>query len=361
MFSSGPHRTMSASNKRALLIHNNPYLENHLRTNRLPMKMLLNITPAILNEFDKSHWQREQTPLKICLNQMEEDLFDMFKQGPEQAFTMAQIVEMLKSSGAAVGKKDIINATSYGLGAVSGYASSSSMSLGSVNDLARELYSEAIEKFGKKTVHSKNTGHLSKMQSFLKGHPKYGQLMVQIRNLPKHLFLKLPKNSFVPANTLANNAVARHFRKQVALPLKKWGNSSKYVSSMAKQLNGRLSLFKGLGRHATWYVPAVIGLYNVYDAAPEVKVRTLFEEGFGIVGGAIGTYAGSALGGLIALTILGLGPFGLFVAVLICGSAGGIFGMELFKSGSAAVYDYGAQLDNGQIYHSPEQLLENIK
>ncbi len=171
MFSSGPYRTMSASNKRALLIHNNPYLENHLRTNRLPMKMLLNITPAILNEFDKSHWQREQTPLKICLNQMEEDLFDMFKQGPEQAVTMAQLVEMLKSSGAAVGKDDIIKAAGYGVAGVSGHATASSMSLNNVNGLTRELYSEAIEKFGKKWCIPKAPVTWPKCKASLKATP----------------------------------------------------------------------------------------------------------------------------------------------------------------------------------------------
>ncbi len=214
---------------------------------------------------------------------MEEDLLDMFKQGPEQAFIMAQLVEMLKSSGAAVDKDDVIYAANYGLAGVSGRATASSMSLSSVNGLARELYIEAIEKFGKKIVRSKSTSHLAKMQSLLKGHPKYGQLMVQIRNLSKHLLTRLPKDGFIPANTLTNNAVARHFRKQVALPLKKWGNSSKYISSMAKQLNGRLSLIKGIGRQATWYVPAILRFASVVTAPPELKMRTLFEEGFGII------------------------------------------------------------------------------
>jgi phage tail protein X len=54
MFSSGVHHAMPASSKRALLIHNNPYLENHLSTNRLPANMLLNITPAKLGEMEKT-------------------------------------------------------------------------------------------------------------------------------------------------------------------------------------------------------------------------------------------------------------------------------------------------------------------
>jgi hypothetical protein len=119
MFSTGPYRTMAASNKRALLIHNNPYLENHLGTNRPPLNMLLNITPAKLSEMEKHHWQIEQTPLKMSLDEMERQLRDMFEQsGPEPTWSMAQIVEQLKACGAAVGTDDVITAAAYGTAGV---------------------------------------------------------------------------------------------------------------------------------------------------------------------------------------------------------------------------------------------------
>jgi hypothetical protein len=82
----------------------------------------------------------------------------------------------------------------------------------------------------------------------------------------------------------------------------------------------------------------------------------LFEEGFGVVGGAIGTHAGAALGGIIALSILGLGPFGFFVAVFIFASAGGILGMEAFKWGGGKIYDASENL-GGRIYHSFDELV----
>jgi hypothetical protein len=153
---------------------------------------------------------------------------------------------------------------------------------------------------------------------------------------------------------------ARHFRKHISLPLKKWSNSSKYVGSMVKQLNGRVNMFKNIGRGATWYVPATLGVISAATAPPELRMRTLFEEGFGVIGGAAGTKAGM-IAGLGVIAILGIGPFGAFVAVFICASAGGIIGMELFKEGASAVYDYSAQFGNGQIYNSPGQLLEHIK
>jgi hypothetical protein len=133
MFSSGPHRTMAASSKRALLIHNNPYLENHLGTNRPPMNMLLNITPARLTEMEKNHWQIEQTPLKMSLDEMEKQLRDMLLEtGPEPTFSMTQIVEQLKSYGAAVGTDDVVRAAAYGTAGVSGHAAAGGMILNNV-------------------------------------------------------------------------------------------------------------------------------------------------------------------------------------------------------------------------------------
>lgn len=358
MFSSGPYRTMPASSKRALLLHNNPFLKNHLHTNRIPMNRLINITPAVLSEVEKKHWQLQRSPLKAMMDQMENETRDMFRQvGPEPAVTMAQIVEYLRSIGASVGADDVIKGAGYGLAGVSGHAAAGTMALGDVNGLMRELYSEALEKFGPKVVYSKNANHIAKMERFLKGHPKYAQLTRYIQKLPKHL---LSKGGIPTVSPRINGAVARHFRKHVSLPLKKWSNPTKYVGSVAKQLNGRLRVFKYVGKGATWYVPATLGLISASTAPPGMKMRRLFEEGFGVIGGAIGTKAGAALGGLIALTILGLGPFGFFVAVFIFASLGGILGMETFKKFGGGIYDYGVQFDGSRIYHSPEQLLEAI-
>ena len=129
----------------------------------------------------------------------------------------------------------------------------------------------------------------------------------------------------------------------------------RYLGPIARQLNGRINMFKALGRHATWYVPTVIGLYNVYDAPPEVKMRTLFEEGFGVVGRWAGTEFGYALGlGIVA--ILGLGPFGLFVTVFICATAGGIAGNEISKGIGGRIYDAGDRFGD-RIYHSLDDLI----
>jgi hypothetical protein len=101
------------------------------------------------------------------------------------------------------------------------------------------------------------------------------------------------------------------------------------MGPIAEELNGRVGPFRALGRHATWYVPAVIGLYNVYEAPRPMKMHALSEEGFGVVGGALGTQAGMTAGlGLAAMP--GLGPLGLFVTIFMCATAGGTAGNELF-------------------------------
>ena len=92
-------------------------------------------------------------------------------------------------------------------------------------------------------------------------------------------------------------------------------------------------------------------------------MHTLFEEGFGVVGGYLGTWFGStavASGaiGLFALCGICLGPLGIFVTVFICATAGGIVGNTLFKKGANAVYNKVEHVDFEKIYHSPEQLIE---
>lgn len=356
MFSSGPHRTMPLSSKRALLIHNNPFLETHLFFNnclnngRLPAGMILNITPVMLGRVDRDHWLREMDPMKNMLAQLHDDTRDMFKEtGPEPTLSMAEIVELLESWGASVGADDVIRVASYGTAGVSGHAAAGTVAMGTVNSLLRELYGEAIEKFGPKIVHSKKANDLAKVQRFLKNSPKYQQVMAQLRELPKHL---MPKGKFMAINTRTPNAAARHFRKQVSIPMKKW-SSSRYMGTMAKQLNGRLRLAKGVGRYATWYVPAALGAISVATAPPEMRVRTLFEEGFGVLGGAAGTYLGT-FAGLGIIAILGLGPLGAFIAIFLCASAGGMLGMELFKSSGRILHDVAFDFDGRYLYSADE-------
>ena len=152
------------------------------------------------------------------------------------------------------------------------------------------------------------------------------------------------------------------------LPFDKW-NSGRYLSSAAKQLKGNLSIFKGVGNAATWYVPAAVGLYETANAPEGRKMRELFGQGFGVVGGYLGTYGGLALAkGLIIPTVtklavlsgLCLGPFGMFVIVVLCTGFLGYMAMNLGKDFGYYTYDIGSQLGNGKTYSSIEQLLKGM-
>ena len=82
-------------------------------------------------------------------------------------------------------------------------------------------------------------------------------------------------------------------------------------------------------------------------------MRTLFEEGFGVVGAALGTKVG-VYAGLGIVAILGLGPLGLFMTVFICATIGGIAGNELFKWGGGKAYDAGVEFGDHTFYSMDE-------
>ncbi|MEJ2662262.1 MAG: hypothetical protein P8Z73_16270 [Desulfobacteraceae bacterium] len=62
---------MSLSTKRAVLIHNNPELEQYLGTGRVPARMLVDITPLRLTHFDKAYWQGERSLYSSYLRDMD--------------------------------------------------------------------------------------------------------------------------------------------------------------------------------------------------------------------------------------------------------------------------------------------------
>ena len=85
-------------------------------------------------------------------------------------------------------------------------------------------------------------------------------------------------------------------------------------------------------------------------------MHTLFEEGFGVVGGWAGTVFGAEVVGLGVVAILGLGPLGAFVAVFLCATAFGIVGSEFGKGFGGQVYDLGNRIEN-HIFYSVDELI----
>jgi hypothetical protein len=259
------------------------------------------------------------------------------------------MVRELNEMNASVGLDGLLNSSASGL------ATAGAANLARINGLAGQIFDDAARQFGRKAATSLKQAHLGRLAKFIKAHPNYPELMRQIKKVPRFI-LPMPKSKLLPpaAASVDTRSLARYFNKQYFQAFRRWP-SGRYMKTIARQLNGRVNMFQAAGRHATWYVPAVIGLYNVWDAPPEMRVRTLFEEGFGIVGGWAGTELGYAAGiGIVA--ILGLGPLGLFVTVFICATMGGMIGSGLLKWGGGQVYDESIELGD-QIYHSVDELL----
>jgi hypothetical protein len=364
MFAEGRHRTLPLSTKRAVLIHNNPVLEQYLGANRVPCTTLLDITPARLSRFDKHWWQGERQFFASYLEQFDPVTREMYRQaGPEETFVMALMAESLQQAGATVPARNevntqkVVNLFGYGIGGLSGYAASGSSAVTQIDTLARELYTEAVEQFGKKVIGSSKQTDLAKVTRFLRANPKYELLLHHLRELPDHLLLPGDRSKLLPPINGANKAaLGRHFRKEYFQAFR-YQNSSKYMNTIARQLSGRVNTFQAMGRYTTWYIPAIIGAYNVTQASPEERTRAIFQESFGIVGGAFGTYLGGTVIAAGIASVLCLGPFGIFVVAFVLGAAGGIVVSELSKSFGGLVYDVTSGNDL-RIYNSVHQILE---
>lgn len=95
------------------------------------------------------------------------------------------------------------------------------------------------------------------------------------------------------------------------------------------------------------------------QAPSQLRMRTLFEEGFGILGGYAGTLFGAQIVtagviGIFAICGICLGPFGLFLTVFICASAGGIAGNMAGNRFGKNVYDLGDRLYDGFFYSAED-------
>ena len=364
IFIDTPYANIRLSSKRALLLHNNPFLSDFLATSKVPPGASVDITPTRFARHDHQFWTVQRPHIIDAWDQ----LSDAAKQavqdtGTEETYALTDILDRLKAMDGAIGEDDLLRFSSYGVAGVSGYAASGQMALGNVQVLARELYEEAVAKFGKQVVQSKRQAHLIKMQQFLVSHPKYKIMMQSLQDLPKYL---LPTGRLVP-NVQSGGpvAAARHFRRAFSLPYDKW-NSTRYLSTFGRQLNGKVQFLKGVGRHATWYISAAIGLYNVSQAPSELKLRTLFEEDFGILGGALGTVFGSnvisaGLLGLLTIFGIGIGPLGIFILVFFCSTAGGMIGMEALRRFGSGVYNYGELKMKERIYYNPTEIIMEMR
>ena len=337
MFFGGRWQNLPLSAKRAVLIHNNPDIMNFLDSNRLPDGMPLDVTPMVLSRFDLAYWDGDRYNYTKHIRQFDPVTEEMFRtRGAQETFMFARMVEGLRDMGAAVGPNGLITSSA------SGAATAGEATLGTINALFKQIYDDAVKQLGIKVAASNTKTNLAVMAKFMQAHPNYPKLMQHLKTMPQFL-LPIPRSKLLPP-AASDDAIAlmRHFGKQFCRPLR-YVKPDKYMGTIARQLNGRVNLFRTMGRRATWYIPAGIALYTVHQAPMEVKLKTLFEEGFGIIGGWGGTELGYALGVSLVLA-LGLSPIGYFIVIFICSTAGGLAGNALLKSFGNGIFKYGVQL-----------------
>jgi hypothetical protein len=251
--------------------------------------------------------------------------------------------------------------TGYGLGAASAFAGSGSLALAQSNALLQVIYHDAFETFGE-AVLKKPQNHMSQIESFLKSHPKWHELMKQVKKMPN---LLLPRERLRPRfNAGARFPNANIFKNHI-VKVNLNPNTRRYTRSLAKNLNGKISIFKGWAGRLTWGLPMILGGISVAVAPPEQRVRTLFEEGFGVVGGAFGTWFGGAavlVAGYSILPSIGIciSPAGIFIAAFIIG---GYLGYKLSTAGKewgGSIHDRRMPQGGGKFYHSLDHYIESF-
>lgn len=351
-FAENLYCSVPESVKRAVFLHNNPRLRCCVGFTPMPGGTLANMTPFMLPEHDVLQWEVQHPVFKIEYDQLRPNVQSVYTTiGPTPTYLIGQTVKNAKAQGAAVGMEDVVPA------AASSYVSASSMAMNQVGALIQEVTNDAVTKFGRGVVCSNKVENLRKIERFLKSHPKYNQLMRYLKDLPKHL---IPETnvSEVIATTKSPYANARLMRQQVFMPTLK-PSGTKYMGTIRSALNSSGRVIKVASRGMA-VVPIVMGVFDVAQAPPELRMRTLFEAGFGIFGGYIGAELGGALGGAIAFSILGLGPLGFFIAVFIGASVVGLTLSTVGKNVGGDIYEYSESLGNGQVFFSINNLLESI-
>ena len=337
-----------ATVQRAVFMHNNPRLQHCTGFIPLPAGTLANMTPFMLPANEVRQWEVQHPIFRVEFEQLRPEVREIYTTiGPTPTYLMGKTVLNAHSAGAAVGLDDVL------AGAAAGYTVAGNMVLNQINALMHEVTHDAVRKFGRGVVCSNKVENVRLVERFLKAHPKHAQLMRYLSEVPKHL---LPEA--VMADTIATTkspyANAGFMRKQVFMPTLK-PNGANYMGTIKAGLNTSTKILK-VGSRGTLVIPIVLATGDVINAAPELRMRTLFEEGFGVIGG----YAGAALGvqviGLGIVTILGLGPFGAFIALFLCATGAGLIGSELFKWGGRQFYDIGDQL-GGHYFSSANEFL----
>lgn len=353
-FADSQYWNVPESVKLGIFLHNNPrlYACKWWRY-PLPMGTLANMSPFLLSEYYVRQWESQHPIFKAEYSQLRLDVQEFYAAlRPGPAHFVSEQALWLKEQGAAVGLDDVVTSSA------GGYTAAAAMTINQVNTLLGQITQDAVKKFGKGVVLSNKAVNLRRVEKFLKAHPRFGKVMQLLKEMPKHLIPEADVTKVFNA-TKTPYANAKFFRKQIFMPALK-ENSSKYMGTIKSALNSNTRLIKVASR-GMYVVPVVLGVYDVFNAPPERRMRVLFEEGFSIMGGAMGAYLGGHVAGTIVASVLCLGPFGFFVAMFLGATIGGLYLANKFKRSGALLYrDIETRYDNSPVYRSVEQLIESF-
>ncbi len=336
---------LASSVKRAILLHNNPRLQKNLGRGPLPVGALANMAPFKLSHYEVRHWENQHTTFQMQFTQLTPAVQEMYTSiGPTSCFLVGNTAQKAKEQGAAVGLDDVV------AGAASNSAAAGSMSMNYANDLIQEISLDGIKKFGSDDFCSSTRNDSARVQSYFKSHPKFWQLMRFCKEVPGLFF---PEAGLVKAiSGKGPYANTGFLNKHLFMPSLE-SNASKFMGTIKKGLNSRVRVLKVASKGA-YVVPIVPGVADVVHAPPEWKMRTLFEEGFGVLDGVYNTYL-VPLGGLAVASVICFGPKGLFLSIFICASLMAIGSDQDGAHPGPTSSDIGSKL-GGRMYYSIEDL-----
>ncbi len=320
----------SKEEARSIILENNPTAKNGIWPG-----IGLNITPRAYGYQMPDAWNADEPTVHHEFRKMNRDTQQLLSQDPDAARAMLEGMEGAKKNNWAVGWDDIINTASYGVTGIDAYYGTQIKYFGTVKELASQLAKEAVGKFGEERVFSKNKVHLQKLEFFLSQNPTFHRLQENIKQIPRTLTKNLGKTAPTPN---IGNSNARWFRREILIPSMKRG--SRYFSSMNNLVGKNLVRVGRIGTTTTWFIPAVIGVYNTVTASPADRWKVGLENSFGVVLGAYGTGAGISAGVGIA-SILAISGGWAFVIVALFAGALGFIGGKLGNYLGDAVYGTG--------------------
>jgi hypothetical protein len=304
---------------KAILIHNNKITET------VPLR-----PGQLLNVDDRPCEQNAWFPgVSVCpeLHGYSPDLRELLQNEGRSLPLMMGLANQADGAGWTVGMDDVLNAGGYMvLAADSGIAAGATM-LGQIRALGKKVVEEAMAKFGREMMMSRDAAKLETVQRFVRTNTSYVQMQNLLATLPKQLKKGLGHHLTPTQGVQA--ADARWVRRLVQVEEK---GAAHFFRAAGSLLEGKISRLESIGRGTTFVLPAAIGLYNVAKADPNEKFRVGVEETVAVGLGAVGTELGAGVG-TVLVAAMGLTGVGAFLMLFAAAGASAYAFAEGGKSG----------------------------